>query len=72
MRAFKFRSAQRMDHIFDILHNRRLHCADWTSLNDPIEASFTYSASEHLAKDGSAFASELQINFCLSLKVIRR
>ena len=60
MRAFKFRTAQRMGHIFDILHNRRLYCSEWTDLNDPMEGVFAYSAPEHLANDASAFASDLQ------------
>ncbi len=60
MRAFKFRSARRLDHIFDILQNRRLYCADWTTLNDPMEGIFAYSAPNHLAGDASAFAADIR------------
>lgn len=43
MRAFKFKSAAQADHIFDVLLNRRLFCANWKTLNDPMEGIFVYS-----------------------------
>lgn len=45
MRAFKFRSAQNIEFTLDIILNRRLYCADWKSLNDPMEGMFAYSTS---------------------------
>ena len=45
MKAYKFLSCARIEHALDILHNRRLHCADWRRLNDPMEGLYTYSSS---------------------------
>lgn len=45
MRAYKFRSAQNIEFALDIILNRRLYCADWKSLNDPMEGMFAYSTS---------------------------
>lgn len=45
MRAYKFRSADRMEFVFDILFNQRLYCAEWHTLNDPVEGVFVYSHS---------------------------
>jgi hypothetical protein len=43
MRAYKFRSSASFDFAMDIIFNRRLYCADWTSLNDPMEGAFVYT-----------------------------
>jgi len=43
MTAYKFRPASSMEFTFDILLNRRLYCADWKTLNDPMEGSVVYS-----------------------------
>lgn len=43
MRAFKFRSASQVAFALDIIINKRLFCADWKSLNDPMEGVFAYS-----------------------------
>lgn len=40
MLAYKFRSASQIEYVFDILLNRRLYCADWRRLNDPMEGMF--------------------------------
>ncbi len=40
MLAYKFRSASQIEFVFDILLNRRLYCADWRKLNDPMEGMF--------------------------------
>lgn len=40
MKAFKFRSAAQVELAFDILLNKRLYCADWSNLNDPMEGRF--------------------------------
>lgn len=49
-----------MDHICDILQNRRLYCAEWSALNDPMEGVFAYSAPRSLAEDAKAFAADIQ------------
>lgn len=43
MRAYKFRSAAQIEFAFDILLNRRLYCADWQHLNDPMEGLYAYT-----------------------------
>ncbi|HFD32509.1 MAG TPA: hypothetical protein ENJ28_07405 [Gammaproteobacteria bacterium] len=44
MKAYKFRSAAQIGFAFDILINRRLYCADWRNLNDPMEGMFVYGS----------------------------
>src|SRR5205807_348663 len=51
MRAFKFRSSSQIDFAFDIIFNQRLHCADWSRLNDPMEGMFAYSSSSTNGED---------------------
>lgn len=43
MRAYKFRNATNIEFALDILLNKRLYCADWRDLNDPMEGMFVYS-----------------------------
>lgn len=43
MRAYKFRSAHNIEFALDRNLNRRLFCADWKNLNDPMEGMFAYS-----------------------------
>lgn len=45
MSAFKFRSSSKIEFALDILINRRLHCADWRALNDPMEGLFVYATN---------------------------
>lgn len=45
MRAYKFRGSNQFDLALDIIFNKRLYCADWSKLNDPMEGSFVYSRS---------------------------
>lgn len=43
MQAVKFRGPENFERILDILMNRRLFCAPWSKLNDPMEGIFAYS-----------------------------
>ena len=45
MKAYKFRGADQIPFALDILLKRRLYCADWRMLNDPLEGSFSYRYS---------------------------
>ncbi len=45
MRAFKFRSAAKIEFALDIILRRRLYCGDWRSMNDPMEGLFMYSTT---------------------------
>ena len=45
MKAYKFRASNQIDFAFDIIINRRLYCADWQNLNDPMEGIYAYSSS---------------------------
>lgn len=40
MILYKFKSLHKIEHVFDILHNQRLFCTKYTSLNDPFEGLF--------------------------------
>lgn len=42
MRAYKFRSAAKIEFALDIILRRRLYCGDWRSMNDPMEGLFMY------------------------------
>ena len=45
MKAYKFRASSQFDATLDIIFNRRLYCADWSRLNDPMEGRFVYAFS---------------------------
>lgn len=51
MRAFKFRSSAKIEFALDIIFNQRLHCAEWSKLNDPMEGLFAYSYSTTMEPD---------------------
>ncbi|MCE8001849.1 hypothetical protein [Billgrantia ethanolica] len=57
MRAYKFRSASQIAFALDIIINRRLFCADWKTLNDPMEGMFVYSRQ---STDGYDYKEEVQ------------
>ena len=42
MKAYKFRGVSQIPFALDIVFNRRLFCADWKSLNDPVEGTFIH------------------------------
>lgn len=41
MKAYKFRSPSQIVFALDIVFEQRLYCADWQSLNDPMEGFFS-------------------------------
>jgi len=43
MLAYKYRSSEQIDKVFDIIFNNRLYCSDWNNLNDPMEGVFEYT-----------------------------
>lgn len=45
MLAYKFRSISQLAYALDIILVRRLYCANWCDLNDPMEGYFTYHVS---------------------------
>ncbi|EME67982.1 hypothetical protein H261_20734 [Paramagnetospirillum caucaseum] len=60
MRAYKFRSASSTDKIFDIILNRRLYCADWRNLNDPLEGIFAFGTSKESRKAYDKFLGKIR------------
>lgn len=44
MLVYKFRAAEQIQFAFDIILNRRLYCAEWRTLNDPMEGVFRYTS----------------------------
>ena len=65
-RAYKYRSVsseQRLRRTLDIISNRRLYCARWTDLNDPMEGTF-----EVLKREGYEEAIEERLSKLLSEK----
>lgn len=61
MLAYKFRSPNQIEFTLDILFNNRLYCADWSTLNDPMEGIFAYSYKAKNEKDYTSQIDEIQI-----------
>lgn len=40
MKLYKYKSLQNLWHVLDIVVNRRLFCAHWSELNDPLEGRY--------------------------------
>ena len=40
IRVYKYKSLEQIDHCLDIINERRLYCAQWKDLNDPMEGQF--------------------------------
>lgn len=59
--AYKFRSPEQIEFTLDILFNDRLYCADWSTLNDPMEGEFFYSHNSTDETDYSTKLDELRI-----------
>jgi len=62
MLAYKFRAPQQIEFTLDILFNNRLYCADWTSLNDPMEGIFAYSYSSTNERDFSGLLDDIKLH----------
>jgi hypothetical protein len=45
--AYKFRSSAQIARAFEIIFEGRLHCADWTTFNDPREGFFEYTVGDN-------------------------
>lgn len=59
MKAFKFRGSEQVEMTLDILLNKRLYCADWRRLNDPMEGIFAYSSCGSGKRDRHEDASSI-------------
>ncbi len=53
MLAYKFRGSAPVEHILDVLYNRRLYCAEFHSLNDPMEGRFSECFRNSASEGGS-------------------
>lgn len=62
---FKFKSLKNIEHTLDIFLNERLHCAEYTELNDPFEGLFCQIFI-------GAFSNEFSNEFEVYKKVIRK
>ncbi|MDX7648072.1 DUF2971 domain-containing protein [Aeromonas caviae] len=60
MKVYKFRGPEQMDFVFDILFNKRLYCAEWHTLNDPVEGVFVYSHSGDNQESASNFMKKVE------------
>lgn len=60
MIAYKFRAPTQVEFALDILFENRLHCADWSALNDPMEGVFSYRRRVTDGKDYSTFLAEIE------------
>jgi hypothetical protein len=59
MKAYKFKGADQIPHAFDIIFNNRLYCADWATLNDPMEGAFAYSYESLDERDVKATVAKI-------------
>lgn len=59
MKAYKFRGAEQLPFALDILFNKRLYCAAWKNLNDPMEGMFVYSYRSSDEGDYSKTVAEI-------------
>jgi hypothetical protein len=46
MKLYRYISLERIWHVLDIVVNRRLYCAHWSQLNDPLEGRYEISSKE--------------------------
>ena len=60
MLAYKFRSPNQIAYSFDALFNNRLYCADWETLNDPVESIFGYNHLTSTQTDYSKVVTEIE------------
>lgn len=59
MRVYKFRSSSQLPFALDIIFNNRLYCADWRTLNDPMEGMFVYSYQSTDERDSTEEVAEI-------------
>lgn len=50
MKLYKYKSLQNLWFILDVVFNRRLYCAHWTELNDPLEGRYEIYLGESSAR----------------------
>ncbi|MGR5129962.1 DUF2971 domain-containing protein [Photobacterium swingsii] len=60
MKVYKFRGPEQMDFVFDILFNKRLFCASWHTLNDPVEGLSVYSYENSKSESSEAFMQKVE------------
>lgn len=65
---YRFRPSTNIEFSLDILKHRRLYCADWRSLNDPMEGTYdtliTKPGDVHLARVKEVYAAKLKTRVC--------
>jgi hypothetical protein len=72
MRAYKFRSSAQIAFALDIIFAQRLHCADWSTFNDPREGFFEYSLNDRAKADAIVQAKTHYEVCCLSKTIKSR
>ena len=60
MKAYKFKGPAQIPHALDIIFNHRIYCADWATLNDPMEGVFFSSGKQNNAAVMSEIQRELR------------
>jgi hypothetical protein len=66
MLAYKFRSSAQIARALDIIFEQRLHCADWSTFNDPREGFFHYSPADRQKLNALRLAKQRYRICCLS------
>jgi hypothetical protein len=72
MLAYKFRSSAQIARALDIIFERRLHCADWSTFNDPREGFFQYSPADQQKLQALRNAKQRYRICCLSKTIESR
>lgn len=60
MKLYRYISLQRIWHVLDIVVNRRLYCARWYQLNDPLEGRYEISSQELSQAVGETVARRVE------------
>jgi hypothetical protein len=58
--AYKFRGPEQIEFALDMLFKNRLYCADWSSLNDPMEGAFVHGKHQSDKTDYSRILTEIE------------
>lgn len=60
MKLYRYISLERLWHVLDIVVNKRLHCAHWQQLNDPLEGRYEISNDALRKEVGATMAERIE------------
>lgn len=60
MRLYKYKSLSNLWHVLDIVIHRRLYCARWSELNDPLEGRYEIYLGEQAISTEGAMVGQIE------------